>query len=69
MVHSLENIKRIATNIDYPHYYKLILSEKSGSSSLVLLLRQKKNFLGEFNFTTLFLNGEIEVLGSQVNEK
>ena len=44
MVHSLENSKRIATNIDYPHYYKLILSEKSGSSSLVLLLRQKKFF-------------------------
>ena len=61
MIHSQESIKRVAANLDYPHYYELILSEKSGSPSYVLPLRQKKKLsLGEFNFIALFLNWKIE---------
>ena len=64
MIHSQENIKSVTTNLDYP---ELILSSKSGSSSFVIKI--KKLYLEEYNFTALLLNWKIELLANQVNEK
>ena len=64
VIHSQENIKSVTTNLDYP---ELILSSKSGSSSFVIKI--KKLYLEEYNFTALLLNWKIELLPNQVNEK